>query len=246
MGKNGRNKLNWKAILVVLGILGIFAGMIVYLDWAWDIYGLDYALSVASLFVATVVGLAVIYTLKLTKKSLEMTRATTKVTKESLEMTRATTRPFLDVSVPDCIITRRIIISSGMKYWTLDLRICNTGNLPADKVDIMCTFCTIENKTVVKEYELSVDKTAPSIYFPGDKLGPSYKWDNTDYDFEKEDIRQKTLIRVTIDYRNRLIKETGTTNRYFSTRINTERPQDHLYLDLIPSPTGRIWQDSWR
>lgn len=114
-----RKEISWAAILAVTIIFGVLiTGMLFYLNWAWATYGRDYALSSASLFVAIIVGLAVIYTLKLTR--------------DSLVLPRATTRPFLtlekaeyDPHMPEVILYVR-----------------NTGALPANEVLVESFFMT--------------------------------------------------------------------------------------------------------
>jgi hypothetical protein len=97
----------------------------------------------------------------------------------------------------------------------------------------------MEDEVVIKEYELSTWNKAPSIYFPGDEVGPIYRWSPGDYDFTDGSTRGKTLIRVTIDYRNRLTQEAHTTTRIFMAKISDIQGQ---YL-LAPIPRYDSWDE---
>ncbi len=229
MGKApDKSKHNWKVKLVTACILGIFIGILFFLNWIWDTYGQEYALTWVAVIIAAIAAIAALESLRATRRSLELTKESLQTTRESLELTRATTRPFLNVSVP-----KTILFQSELR-----LVICNTGALPADKVEILCTLCTMENEVVIKEYELPAWNKAPSIYFPGDEVGPIYRWSPRDYDFTDDSTRRKNLIRVTIDYRNRLTQEVHTTTRIFmaeTTGIST-------YL-LVPIPRYDSWDE---
>ena len=177
-------------------------------------------------------GIAISITFLLGAAAIFFASRSLKVTQDSLELSRATTRPFLNVSVSETILTQS----------TLELIICNTGALPADKVEILCTLCTMENEVVIKEYELPTWNKAPSIYFPGDEVGPTYHWSPRDYDFTDDSTRGKTLIRVTIDYRNRLTQEAHTTTRVFMAEVSNMQGQ---YL-LMPIPKYDSWDEQMK
>lgn len=174
----------------------------------------------ASLIIVSIAAIFAGISARLASRSLEKTG-------ESLKLTRATTRPFLNVSKPKSIVTQ-----SSMK-----LVISNTGSLPADKVEILCTLCTMENEDI-KEYKLTPWKEeAPSIYFPGDEVGPTYLWSPKEYDFVDDETRKKMRIRVMIDYRNKLTQKTHRTKRMFmATQGNTQ----YVY-QLIPIPEEDYW-----
>jgi hypothetical protein len=180
-------------------------------------YGIAISFAVLSIFVATFFA----------ARSLKVTRDSLNTTRQSLELSRATTRPFLNVSVP----------KSTLFQSELRLVICNTGALPADKVEILCTLRTMENEEVIKEYELPTWNKAPSIYFPGDEVGPVYRWTPTECDFANNNMREKTLIRVTIDYRNRLTQEAHTTTRIFVAK------ESNIYAQYLLEPIPRY--DAW-
>lgn len=175
----------------------------------------------ASFSIASIAVIVAVVSALIARRSLEKTEA-------ALELTRNTTRPFLNVSTPKSIVTQS----------SMELVICNTGSLPADKVEIFCTLCTMENENVIKEYQLTPwRKEAPSIYFPGDEVGPSYLWSPKEYAFTDDETRKKLRIRVTIDYRNRLTHETYRTSRTFLTAVTN---QAYCY-QLTPIPR----EDSW-
>ena len=207
------NKIKRNRELLVA--LGITVALCLFLGWTFDNYGPNIALMWLAVLIAAITAIATLWSLK--------------TTRESLGLSRATQRPFLNVSVPKTILFQS-------ELW---LVICNTGALPADKVEILCTLCTMENEVVIKEYELPIWHEAPSIYFPGDEVGPTYCWSPKDYDFTNDSIRGKTLIRVTIDYRNRLTQETHTTTRVFMAKISNMQGQ---YL-LMPIPKYDSWDE---
>ena len=209
-------KHHWK----ILTILTTYVAICLFLTWVFDKYGPNIALMWVAVIIAAIAAIVALESLRAITKSL-------KLTQDSLKLTRATTRPFLNVSMPNTILFQS----------ELRLVICNTGALPADKVEILCTLRTIENEVVIKEYELPAWNKAPSIYFPGDEVGPIYRWSPADYDFADDSTRGKTLIRVTIDYRNRLTQETYTTTRIFMAKLSDIHGQ--YLLDPIPR------YDSW-
>jgi len=220
-------KHHWKTVLYYAPAVGIMTVILVYLSNIYKSSPNEF-FTRADFIIASIAAVLVGITALLALRSLELTRKSLTLTRESLELTRATTRPFLNVSVP-----KTILFQSELR-----LVICNTGALPADKVEILCTLCTMENEVVIKEYELPAWNKAPSIYFPGDEVGPIYRWSPRDYDFTDDSTRRKNLIRVTIDYRNRLTQEAHTTTRIFmaeTTGIST-------YL-LVPIPRYDSWDE---
>lgn len=188
----------------------------------------SYAFIWLSIVIASVAALSSMFGSVSEHDSLTVTTQSLERTTEALELTRATTRPFLNVSTPKSIVAQS----------SMELVICNTGNIPADRVEILCTLCTMEKEEVVKEYELTPwTKQAPSIYFPGDEVGPHYSWSPKDYDFVDDETRRKTTIRVTIDYRNKLTQKTHTTNRMFMAGVSN---QAYIY-QLVPIPPKDYW-----
>lgn len=214
-------KHHWKTVLYYAPAVGFITVILVYLSNIYKSSPTEFFTRV-DFIIASIAAVLVGITALLALRSLELTRKSLKATRESLDLSRATTRPFLNVSVPNTILFQS----------ELRLVICNTGALPADKVEILCTLCTMENEVVIKEYELPTWNKAPSIYFPRDEVGPIYRWSQGDYDFTDGSTRGKTLIRVTIDYRNRLTQEAHTTTRIFMAKISNIQGQ---YL-LVPIP----------
>jgi len=217
MGKNRRNKLNWKARLVILvcklcifvSILGIFAGIIVYLDWAWDTYGRDYALSLASLFVATAVVIVALWSLKLTR--------------DSLKLTRATTRPFLTLTEAEY----------SPFFLKVLLRICNTGALPGNEVSIEILLIEPKDEEGLRK---SINKTLPSV-FPNEEkrleleISPEFR---NLIDSEVETIR--CLVKIKYCWQE---KECWT-KRIIGWPSEREARQHPVKLEVLAEGSG--WQ----
>jgi len=217
IGRN-KNSFSWKAILAILGILGIFAGMVFYLDWAWETYGRDYALLLASLFVATVVGLAVIFTLKLTKESLE-------ATKKSLELTRATQRPFLNVLGISVIWSRNDGSPTPVNYFVI--HISNTGIFPATQVSVVLNVSKTDSDN--QRHLFVVEREIPSICFPSEEIVNLIFREEEKKKKLTVNLQGKMKVQVEISYQNKLTQKIHKTIRsylvqYFPTAQSEPTP----------------------
>ena len=191
-----RNK--WTAILAVTSIFGVFIlGMLFYLDWAWDTYGRDYALSLASLFVATIVGLAVIYTLKLTR--------------DSLKITRATQRPFLNIYQFDVNWSRNDGQPTLVNNFIFGF--CNTGAFPADKVSVLMKIN--KEKMDNQQHLFAVSEGIPPICFPNEETTNLHFREVDEKKKLEVELKGKLEVRIEIEYKNKLTHETYKTNRSY-------------------------------
>ena len=151
-------------------------------------------------------------------------------TEEALELTRATTRPFLTVV---------LVLSKGLSLDRAILMpdIQNTGNLPADKVSVDCAWYIQENNGV-KQCPLKMDKESPSIFFPGDKMGPTYLIVGRE---AVENITHRgSHVRVTIKYQNRLTLRQHNTRRTFRIAYTSALPSLDT-AQAIPIPEEDYW-----
>lgn len=122
--------------------------------------------------------------------------------KDALELTRNTMRPFLTVS------GYKIISLSGKAAMEIIIYIKNSGPLPADSVSVDTVLITVKDKYGT-EQELQKDRLVEkAIYFPSiDEtlhVVPSAKNSQLILD-------EKTKIRIIINYRHRLAKESCQT-----------------------------------
>ena len=182
-----RKSLSWKDKLVVAGILAIFAGFIFYIDWIWDTQSQNSALSQISLFVAIIVAIVALWSLK--------------VTRDSLELTRAATRPFLNVTS---------IVYQPPR--TVEIIFCNTGALPADSNIFEAIFSQTNDFSEPDDFnKLSVPAIheSPPI-FPGEKQ----QWDLflTQDRAEYVNSGKEMYLKIDIKYIYNGIEE-GITSR---------------------------------
>ncbi len=181
-----------KAIVCILVAVFVGVGIYYFLNWIWDTYGQEHALTYAAMIIATIAAMAALGSLK--------------ITRDSLKLTRATARPFLDVA--ESVSCHTYTTSIGR----IIANIYNKGIFPADEVSVNCKVRRIKANT---EESLSLPaedgKKYPSIYFPGD---------NIECRFEKAGIQMdrgdELRVHITISYRNKLTEETHRTVRAYS------------------------------
>lgn len=126
-------------------------------------------------------------------------------TTASLELTRVTTRPFLNVQLS---LTKRMSLDRAI--FTTEIE--NTGNLPADKVTVDCSWY-IEESGNVKKCSLELEKPSQSTVFPADKAHCTYLVKG------KENVDNLThkgsRVKVTVNYQNKLTGQRQNTRRTF-------------------------------
>jgi len=183
---------NWKVLLVtIVAVVAICS----FIAWIWDKYGQNYALMWVSLFIAVIVAIVAL-------ESLRITRGSLKTTRESLELTRATTRPFVTS-------TQLEVVFHGNEV-TIRVLISNKGIHPADNVST-----TIEQFTRATEdasEQILYSWTSPgSVFFPNEDLVLSRGVYPQHVDLIKN---EKWYVRTTIDYQYKL---TGTKHKTVQT-----------------------------
>ncbi|MBA7600394.1 hypothetical protein ES703_07444 [subsurface metagenome] len=127
----------WKSKLVIVCTLGVFIGISFFLDWVRDKYGQEYALTWVAVFIAAIAAIAALSSLKLTR--------------DSLELTRATTRPFLTLTEAEY----------SPFFLKVLLHICNTGALPGNEVSIEILLIEPKDEEGLRK---SITKTLPSVF----------------------------------------------------------------------------------
>ena len=147
----------------------------------------------------------------------------------SLRITRASQRPFLTtVEEPE----EPVVIGEATNPRII-LHIKNTGNLPADRISILCVLFTSTNEDIGISLRHAKTALAPPIYFPGVTAEHTYY-------MEKEQFQecQKGLftIRILIKYDNRTAKKTCNTQRSFIYEALTKTPL---------SPINSTHRDDW-
>lgn len=207
-----KNKFDWVAILIILGILV----SILYLFWTSLVYGRDFAFSQAPFVVAVVVGLVAIFSLKLTR--------------DSLELTRATIRPFVNVLGNVSIHTYSKSIGD-----TIQVRsVINSGVFPAD--EIRCS-CRVLLDTHRDGMQFSADEALPSVLFPNQTLDIKFKRNAKDTAELCIDKGGTILVEISITYRNKLTNDELLTFRQYKMDFEG-RDSDN---DLTLVPRGDKW-----
>jgi len=133
-------KSNWKVLLItIVAVVAICS----FIDWIWDTYGQDYALMWVSLFIAVIVAIVALSSLK--------------ITRDSLELTRATTRPFLTLKEADIIAPETLV----------RLVVKNTGTLPTENGKFKVNIISIQEPD---RPEITLKGEIP-LLFPNDEMG---------------------------------------------------------------------------
>jgi uncharacterized membrane protein len=105
----------WQILLIIVLATGVVvAGVCAFLNWTWNTYGQYYALTWVSIFIAVIVAIVALISLK--------------ITRDSLKLTRSTTRPFLTYLIKDLVLDK----SNENEKATLRIVVSNKGNLPAE------------------------------------------------------------------------------------------------------------------
>ncbi|MBA7637997.1 hypothetical protein ES703_45646 [subsurface metagenome] len=148
---------------------------------------------------------------------------------QSLNLSKATQRPFLttveEPQEPEVIgeaTNPRIILHIG-----------NTGNLPADRISILCALYTSTNMDI--GISLRHDKTAlaPPIYFPGVTVQHTFYLEQEHF---KECQKGRFTVRILIKYGNKIAKKTCNTQRSFIYEALNRTPL---------SPINSTHRDDW-
>jgi hypothetical protein len=188
---NMEKGLSWTDKIVLACIIAILAGIILYLDWAWEIYGIDYTLAFASLVVATIAATAALISLGITRKS--------------LYLTRIVARPFLNIQL-------NLVKGMNLDRAVFELVILNTGRLPAEHVIIECVWFLLRDKSI-ENCPLELEKTSPSIIFPSSEAKITYLVRGND-NVDKLTF-EGSRVKVIVGYKDKLTKQNHTTQRIF-------------------------------
>jgi len=146
----------------------------------------------------------------------------------SLELTRNTVRPFLTtVNEPD----EPMVIGEKDNPRVI-LHIKNTGNLPADKISVLCVLYTTNKDygIIVKHVKTAL---APPVYFPGVVVGHTFCLDKEQF---QECQKGRFTVRILIKYDNRIAKKPCSTQRSFIYEALTTTPQ---------TPINVTHRDDW-
>lgn len=199
-----------------LVFLLIAIGLLCFVNWIWDTQGQGSALNYLSLFIAVVATMAALWSMKLTR--------------DSLTLTRAAERPFLGIQVN---ISKGISLDRAI----LTLEIENTGNLPGDQVMVDCSW-NIEETDNTEQRSLEVEKPSQSIIFPGDKAKSTYLVNG------REDVSNLThegsRVKVKISYQNKLTGQLHTTRRTFRIAFASAAPSFDV-AQAIVVPEEDYW-----
>ena len=179
-------KHNWKVKLIIVCILGVFAGFIFYIDWIWDTQGQNLALLQISLFIAIIVAIVALWSLK--------------TTRDSLELTRSTTRPFLNLS------NTSVDLVTGFQpapFLQIYFEIDNTGIYPADDVTVKLKL----SKRNEQSHEIQT-KYNFGIILPKGTRYEVHTGALTDINATKSDLENRWVgLSFFIEYRNKITNE---------------------------------------
>lgn len=148
---------------------------------------------------------------------------------QSLNLSKATQRPFLTtVEEPQ----EPEVIGEAEKPRII-LHVGNTGNLPADRISILCALYTSINRDTGVLLKHSSSDLAPPIYFPGVEIGHTFYMEPQQF---LECTKGEYTIRVIIKYENRVAKK----------QCNTQRSFIYDALATTPmSPKNSTHRDDW-
>jgi len=148
---------------------------------------------------------------------------------QSLNLTRETQRPFLTiVGEPE-----EPLMIGEKDNPRIILHIKNTGNLPADRISVLCVLYTANEKDIGQLLHHAKTALAPPIYFPGVVVGHTYYLEPEQFE---ECKKGKYTIRVLIKYENKVLKRL----------CNTQRSLIYDPLTTTPmSPKDSTHRDDW-
>lgn len=194
---------NWKERLKNIGtgvIIGLPLGIII------PIWGVEVGLIYVTIVIATIAARTAIRSMRLTR--------------DSLELARATTRPFLTV-------TDFYLILEKQDEALIRITVCNTGIYPADNVFL--DFNLFTKGQYVEENSLS-GLTGEGLFFPSEKTAftlPVVKDENVDLV-----KNSRTKLRVIMDYEYKLTRTKHKTFQEFRLVKVKDIPGKHFRLDL--------------
>lgn len=147
----------------------------------------------------------------------------------SLRLTRASQRPFLTVVEEP---QEPLVIGEKANPRVI-LHVENTGNLPADRVSVLCGLRTAVNKDVVVALRHSPADLDPSIYFPGVNVGHTFYMCKEKF---HELTKGEYSIVINIKYDNKVARKKCGTVRTFVYDQLSKTPQ---------SPKNTAHKEDW-
>jgi len=207
----GKTKNNWKTNLIIACIFAIFIGFYFYIDWIWDTQGQSLALSQISLFIAIIVAIVALGSLK--------------ITGNSLELTRATQRPFLNVLGITVIWSRNDGSPTPVNYFVI--HISNKGIFPANQVSVVLNVSKTDSDN--QTHIFVVDREIPSICFPSEDIINLIFREAEEKEKLTVALKGKLKVQIEISYQNKLTQRIHKTNRsylvqYFPTAQSEPTP----------------------
>ena len=216
MSANRSKNFNWLRALVtavVMGALILGIGLPVFAP-----LGIDAFLSWASVII-------VLYAIW--------------ISVQALNLAKATQRPFLTVvREPE---EPKIIVDAGNPRVILHIQ--NTGNLPADRVSILCGLRTSAHKEVVVKLKHSPSDLEPSIYFPGVNVDHTYYMckEKSNELFEGE-----YSVVIDIKYDNKVARKKCSTVRTFDyEKLLPRKPSERTVIRHQSPKNTAHKDDSW-
>lgn len=151
------------------------------------------------------------------------------VATRSLQLTRETQRPFLTtVNEPE-----EPVVIGEKDHPRVLLNIKNTGNLPADRISVLCVLYTADNKETGMRLRHAVTALEPPIYFPGVTIGHTFYMENKQF---QDCQKGRFTIRILIKYDNKIANKICSTQRSFKYEALTKTPQ---------TPINSTHRDDW-
>jgi len=219
MGKiKNKIKSHWKIIFIGLVSLAIIIGFLLYIIHAWDTHGPEVTMTRISLFIAVIVAIVALSSLKMTR--------------DSLELSRATQRPFMNVTGISVILSKNDGSPTSVKY--LVVHISNQGIFPADQISVVLNVSKINSNN--QNHLFVVQGEIPSICFPGKDIS-NLIFKETE---EKEKLtvaaQGKLKVKIEINYKNKLTQKSHRTTQSYSTQY---------LLSITREPTPLSEEDYW-
>ena len=133
------------------------------------------------------------------------------IASSSLKLTRATQRPFLNKRQFYVDWSSTDGKQTSVNYFCFGYY--NKGAFPADQVSVLMKIS--KKETDDKQYLFAASEGTPSLCFPNEEIVDLRFTEVDDKEKLVVDLKDELIVRIEIEYKNKLTQETYKTNRSY-------------------------------
>ncbi len=205
-------------LVTIVITAGFYILLNVFINWRWNTYGQNDALTWVSLFFTFIIAIVALVSLK--------------ITRDSLELTRATTRPFLNVFRIGLDWSRNDGTPTPVNYFVIQIR--NEGISPANQVSVGLSVSKTDRDN--QKHLFMVEGETPSICFPSEEIQNLMFREAAENEKLTVTLNGKLKVQIEINYQNKLTQKIHKTMRSYLVQYSPTATSE---------PTPIVAEDYW-